>query len=283
MTTFQKIIKYGAIGFGIYLCFMIVSMILFGITSMFGITTGLGFFQNKESSAMVTKWEQEYKNITDIDIDLSLGRLTIKKGSTLKVEASNVSEQFRCEARGNQLKMEDKKVNTIFHHSEIVPEIIVYLPEDVVWQEVNIKTGMNETNIEYLKADKVNLEMGVGKYQIDNLIAKYAKIETGAGEANILKSELEELKLDGGIGKLVLTSKITGKADIDCGVGKMELNLLGSPNDYKVKGSTGLGNFEIDGKKIRDDEIIGNGDVTVKVEAGVGETSIHFMKREENI
>ena len=120
--------------------------------------------------------------------------------------------------------------------------------------------------------------MGVGKYQIDHLIAKYAKIEAGAGEANILNSELGELKLDGGIGKLVLTSKITERADIDCGVGKMELNLLGSPNDYRVTGSTGLGNFEIDGKKIRENETIGNGDVTVKVDAGVGETSIYFQK-----
>lgn len=283
MTTFQKIIKYGAIGFAIYLCLMIISMILFGITAIFGITTGLEFFENRDSSAMVKKWEQEYTNITDLDIDLSIGKLTIKKGSTLKVEASNVSEQFRCEARGNQLKIEDQKVYTMFNNNrEVVPEIIIYLPETIEWKEVMIKTGMNETNIEYLKADKVNLKMGVGKYQIDNLIAKYAKIEAGAGEANILNSEMEELKLDGGIGKLVLSSKITKTADIDCGVGKMVLNLLGEPNDYKIKGSKGLGNFEIDGKKIRDHETIGNGDVTVKVDAGVGETSINFEK-EENI
>ncbi len=282
MTTFQKIIKYGAIGFAIYLCIMIISMILFGITTIFGISTGLEFFKNRDDSTMVTKWEQEYTNITDLDIDLNIGKLTIKKGDTLKVEVSHVSEQFRCEARENQLKMEDQKVYTMFNNKEVVPEIIIYLPEVVEWKEVTIKTGMNETKIEYLKADKVNLEMGVGKYQIDNLIAKQAKIEAGAGEANILNSKIEELKLDGGIGKLVLTSKITGRADIECGIGKMELNLLGLPNDYKVKGSTGLGNFEIDGKKIRDHETIGNGDVMIKVEAGVGETSIHF-KKEENI
>lgn len=282
MTTFQKIIKYGAIGFAIYLCIMIISMILFGITTIFGISTGLEFFKNKDTSAVVTKWEQEYKNITDLDIDLNIGKLTIKKGDTLKVEASHISEQFRCEARESQLKIQDEKVHTMFNNTEVVPEITIYLPEAVEWKEVTIKTGMNETKIEYLKADKVNLEMGVGKYQIDHLIAKQAKIEAGAGEANILNSKIEELKLDGGIGKLVLTSKITGKADIDCGVGKMELNLLGSPNDYKVKGSTGLGDFEIDGKKIRDHETIGNGEVTVKVEAGVGETSIDF-KKEENI
>lgn len=278
MTTFQKIIKYGAIGFAIYLCIMIISMILFGITAIFGITTGIGFLENKQSSERVSKWEQEYTDITNLDIDLTRGKLTIKKGNTLKVEASNVSEQFKCDARGNQLKIEDQEVYTIFNNSDIVPEITIYLPETVAWQDIIIKTKINETNIEYLKAEKVKLEMGVGKYQIDHLIAKYAKIEAGAGEANILNSELGELKLDGGIGKLVLTSKITERADIDCGVGKMELNLLGSPNDYRVKGSTGLGNFEIDGKKIRENETIGNGDVTVKVDAGVGETSIYFQK-----
>ena len=39
MTTLQKIIKYGAIAFAIYLSVMIIGLIVFGITAIFGITT----------------------------------------------------------------------------------------------------------------------------------------------------------------------------------------------------------------------------------------------------
>ena len=37
MTSLQKIIKYGAIAFGFYLVFVILSAIIFSITAVFGI------------------------------------------------------------------------------------------------------------------------------------------------------------------------------------------------------------------------------------------------------
>lgn len=279
MTSFQKIIKYGAIAFAIYLSLLIVGMIIFGITIIFGISSGFEMFENRDHFAMVTKWEQEYSNITSMKIEVSVCKLVIKKGDTLKVEVSNVSDQFKCEARENELIIEDKKLNkNIFGIGNITPEVILYVPENIVFEEVTIETGVNDTHIESLKADKVELEMGIGKYQIDELSVKHAQIEAGAGETNINKAEIEELKLDGGVGKLVLTSKITKTADVDCGVGKVELNLMGIPNDYQIKANTGLGNFKVDGKTIRDNETIGNGAITIKVEAGVGETTVNFIE-----
>lgn len=280
MTSFQKIIKYGAIAFAIYLCFMILGIIVSTITAIFGISVGIEMFQNSDNDAMVTKWEQEYSNITNMDIDLSVCKLVIKKGDTLKVNASEVSEKFKCSAEGNKLKIEDKNFHRNFFSQteDIKSEVTIYVPENMNFDEVTIKTGVNETNIEYLKADKVNLEMGVGRYQIDSLSAKYAKIEAGAGEANINKSDIKELKLDGGIGKLSFTGKITQTADIESGVGRLDINLIGSLADYKIKPETGLGNFKVDGQNVGNQQTIGNGDVTVKVDAGVGETVVNFKE-----
>lgn len=279
MTSFQKIIKYGAIAFAIYLCFMIISMIVFGISAVFGITAGIEMFRNSSNDAMIPKWEQEYSNITSMDIDLSVCKLTIQKGDTLKVCASEVSDKFKCRVEGNRLKIEDQNIyRPIFNNLEDVKsEVIIYIPENMSFEEVKIETGVNETNIEWLKADNVNLEMGVGKYQINALSAKYAKIEAGAGEATIEHSNMEELKLDGGIGKLVFTGKITKTADIDCGVGKLEVNLIGLPTDYKIKAETGLGSFKVDGEKVSNNQTLGNGNVTVKVDAGVGDTTINYL------
>lgn len=280
MTSFQKIIKYGAIAFAIYLSFLIIGMIIFGITAIFGISTGLEMFESsKDNAAVVTKWEQEYTNINNLDIELDVCKLVIKKGTTLKVEASQVSDQFNCKAEGNKLKIEDKKLHgNIFNTMEIKPEITIYLPENIGLEEVTIKTGVNETIIEYLKAKQIKLDMGMGRYDIDTMLAKYAKIEAGAGEATIKHADFEELKLDGGVGKLVLTSKVAKKADINSGVGKMELNLIGLPTDYKIKTETGLGNFIVDGQKVADNQTLGNGDAIIKINAGVGETTVNFSK-----
>lgn len=278
MTSFQKVIKYGAIAFAIYLCFVIISIIVGTITTIFGISLGMEIFQNSNNEAMITKWEQEYSNMTSMDIDLSVCKLTIKKGDTLKVEASEVSDKFKCNTEGNKLKIEDKNLHRNFFNQteDMKSEVIIYVPENMNFDEVTIETGVNETNIEYLKADKVNLEMGVGRYQINSLSAKYVKIEAGAGEANINDSNIEELKLDGGIGRLSFTGKITKTADIECGVGRLEINLIGSSDDYKIKAETGLGNFKVDGQNVSDHQTIGNGDVNVKVDAGVGETVVNF-------
>ena len=266
--------------FAIYLCCMIIGMIIFGISIAFGITTGIEIFENGNSNeAILTKWEQEYSDITKLNINLSVCKLNIRKGSTLKVDVTNVSDQFRCEAKGNELEIQDKKLNrNFFGMREITAEVTIYVPENITFKEIDIETGVNETDIEYLKADKVELEMGVGKYKIDQLIANYAKIKAGAGEAKIEDGNIEELKLEGGIGKLAVTSKVKEKADIQCGIGKVELNLLGSPTDYKIKAETGLGNLSVKGQKISGDQTIGNGNVAIKVEAGIGETVVDFIE-----
>ncbi len=281
MTSFQKIIKYGAIAFAIYLCFTIISILVFGITMIFGISTGLEMFEHQQDNeSMITKWEQEYTDINDLDVDLHISKLEIKKGETLKVQVSNVSDEFKCTVQGNKLKIQDKKVlKNMFDWMDYKPEVVIYIPEDKQFDEVTLKNGINETYIESIKTNRMTLEMGVGKCQVDFLSAKYAKIEAGAGEATINKANFEELKLDGGVGKFALTSKISQKADISSGVGKMELNLIGLLSDYKIKAETGLGNFVVNNQKVSDNQILGSGDVIIKVDAGVGETIVSFQEK----
>ncbi len=281
MTPLQKIIKYGAVGFAIYLCLMIISMTIFVITAIFGITTGMEIFnQNSQNTAMLTKWEQEYENITSLDIDLEICKLTIKKGEKLKVEASNVTQDFECKVEQNELKIKETPKSRWFFNqlNEAVAEVIIYVPETLELREAKIETGINETNMEYLKAEKVDIQMGLGKSQIQELIAGNAKIEAGAGESKIENSQIESLKLQTGLGSLKLTSKILKNADIDCGMGKVEIDLIGKPEDYQVKAETGLGSFKVNGKQVSDNQVIGEGNSIIKVEAGVGETVVNLQE-----
>lgn len=219
MTAFQKIIKYGALAFAAYLCLMIITGIIFTITAMFGITMGLEALDDDTNSSTITAWEQEYSNITQMDIDLSICRLEIKQGDTFKVAVSDVSDKFKCESNGNKLKIEDKKLNRNFlNMNNVTPNVTIYIPENMQFEKVDIETGVNDTNIEYLKADKLNVDMGVGK--------------------------------------VTLTSEIMKSADIECGIGKLELNLIGQQTDYKISAEAGLGNFEVAGQKVSNHQTI---------------------------
>lgn len=282
MTTFQKIIKYGAIAFAIYLSVVIISVILMVITAIFGITAGIENYKNEKTNnqIMLNEWAKEYTDVSNLDVDLAFCKLEIREGVTFKVETKNVSDKFECELKSNKLIIKDSKINNDWYELEdITPEVIIYIPKDYKLYDVTIKTGINETKIENLECEKLDLEMGIGKYEVDNLVSNNAEIEAGAGETIIKNSEFERLKLDGGIGKLAITSKVTNNAEIDSGIGRLEIGLIGNKEDYKIKAESGLGNLLVDGNSIKNNQTIYNGNVNIKVEAGVGETEINVINQ----
>lgn len=282
MTPFQKIIKYGAIAFAIYLSLMIIGGIVIAITTVFGITMGIENLQGSRNSqeAITTKWSQEYSNITNLEINLDYCELEIIEGTTLKVEATDKSDnQIVAKLQDNKLVIEDKNTNRNWYQGQnFVPKVTIYVPENYELEKVSIKTGASETKIEDLKCEKLEIKMGAGKYTIHSITVKEAKLEAGAGETTIKNATFDTLKLEGGIGKIVATSKILNHAEINCGVGKVDLNLIGTMQDYKIKVSTGFGNFMVNNRKIHDNEIMGEGDVTIKVDAGVGETLVNLVE-----
>jgi len=280
MTSLQKVIKYGAIAFGFYLVFVILSAIIFCISAVFGVSIGLNRYNSTETNQEMTFFEESYKNVNNLDIKLDVSKLTIKNGNEFKVEVTNPTNKFYCDMDGDTLKIRDERKNVRWFNfsNDVIPEIIVYIPKNIKLEDIDISTGVSETYIEELIANEVDVEIGVGKFVIDNIVTERAKISGGAGEANINKSNIDVLKLDAGIGKFVINSKVSEEAKIEAGVGQLIVNLEGNRNDYKVKTSTGLGSLLVDGKKASDEQIIGDGNAYIKVEAGVGEVRINFFE-----
>lgn len=282
MTPFQKIIKYGAIAFAAYLCIMIIGGIAMAMTVIFGITMGIESIQNKNASqdVVTTKWSQEYSEVANLEIDLDYCELNIKEGEILKVETINsANNKFVSELKEDKLVIRDKNTSPEWYHwQNFVPKVTIYIPKDYEFKKIDLRTGASEAKIDNLKCQRLDIEMGAGTYTINSITAKNAKIETGAGETTIKNSEFETLKLDGGLGKIAVTSKILKDTDIDCGVGKVELNLIGTMQDYRIKPSTGLGSFMVNNNPVHNEETIGEGNVFINVQAGVGETLVNFVE-----
>ena len=99
------------------------------------------------------------------------------------------------------------------------------------------------------------------------------------GNIIINNGSIYNLDMDLGIGKTTITSILTGENEIDTGVGKLELNLIGSQNDYTLDISKGIGSISLDGKDLKDEEKVGTGSSLVKIDGGVG--SIEIKMKEE--
>ena len=101
MTQTQKIIKYIAIAFAIFLIVTIISAILSGI---YGLSNALGLRNdNKLVINGTTILGIEDDNIIALDIDVAYTNLIIKKGDTLKAETNN--SNITCKQNNQNLQI----------------------------------------------------------------------------------------------------------------------------------------------------------------------------------
>lgn len=294
MTTFQKIIKYGAIAFGIYLCVIIISAIIFTLTTIFGITLGISQLEenwnsrddstNSSSNEIIESQSYDYTDIKKLDVELSLCKFNVVVDNTLtnnlKVEIRNDSNKIYSKQSGSELRIEDETLTSMdfFKSNDIVPEVIISIPENYEFEVADIKVNINESNIEKIYGNKVKIETGGGRVVIKDIVANELDIEGGAGEIIVENLKAEILDFEAGIGNAEVTAEITNRADIDSGVGRLELNLLGNKDNYMIIPSVGIGAVTVDNEKVVSKNVIGSGNQKISIDAGVGEVVVNFAQ-----
>jgi len=272
MTSIQKVIKYLAIAFAIFLIVSIISTIIAAIFALSGI---LGLKQDIEESinSEMVLTELENTNISTLDIEVGFTNLTIKTGDSLKIETDNNNINYKQESQ--KLEIEEKNKKWISNYVE--KQMILYLPENIKLEKVKIATGAGKIDIEVLNTDNLYFELGAGETKIQKLnVLKECKIDGGAGKLSVLNGTINDLDLDMGVGEVNLTSSLTGKNEINAGVGNLNIDLQGEKESYKIKADKGLGSVKIDGKEISDGETFGDGANHIEVDGGVGNIKIDF-------
>ena len=279
MRPFQKVIKYGAIALAIYLAIMIISVIIFVITTLFGIGVGIETISNNINDNDLVSYTQEYSGIDSLNIDLGNHALEIKNGDTFKVELINVSKNLLVKQvnSGKELKIEDKTFR-LFGDIDKESKVIIYIPNDLEFKDIKLDLGVSDTNIEEIKTSKLELDIGTGNCKINNIQVANAEIDSGAGNTTIENSSFGELEFNGGIGETNLNCEILNRGEIEAGVGNLRIDLIGSKDKYKLRAETGIGNLIIDGSEVKNGQIIGNGNINVNIEAGIGKTNINFVE-----
>lgn len=218
MSTVQKIIKYLALAFAIFIIVSIISGIIIGIT---GITGIINFSKSRdirlESLEEITT-NIKGTEIASLKIEVAYTNLEIKKGETFKAETNN--KYIKCTQSKDEIIIKEKGSNWFSNMDST--DLILYIPENMLFDEVKIETGAGEINIDNLETNELDLEIGAGTVTVQKLkVLDKAKIDGGAGKVEILSGEINNLNLDMGAGKFALTSKLTGSNDIDEGVRKI--------------------------------------------------------------
>ena len=271
MSSAQKIIKYLAIAFALFLTFSIISGIGYAFISI-----GNLFDSNKKS--VTEKLEmieiKEEDTISSLEIDVGGTNIIVKSGEVFQVQTD--SKYIQVKQDHHKLSIQEKE-NSWFSNGETA-DLIVSVPTEFIFREVSIEVGAGRLEIEELATNNLDLELGAGKVTIDKLnVFDQADIDSGAGEVEIRDGELSNLDLNMGVGKFTLNTKLSGNSTIDHGVGAFHLNLIGSKNDYQIHFNKGLGSVSLDGDEVVDNQTIGTGSNRLEIDGGVGKIDIHFI------
>lgn len=270
MTSIQKVIKYLAIAFAIFLTVTIISAILEAIYSLSGI---LGIKSNETTITEDMNETVFNNNIKNLEIDISCTNLTIKQGEQFKVETNNSNIGFN--ENTNKLEIKEKRHRAFNNYNN--RDIIIYIPSYIELDKTILNSGAGEIFIETLTTKDLSFKLGAGKVKIENLnVSEKCNIEGGAGRLDILNGNLYKLDLDMGVGEINISSSIMKDSKIEAGIGNLNIDLLGNKDIYKIKAEKGLGSIKIDGNEIFDNQIYGNGENYIDVDGGIGNIKISF-------
>lgn len=268
MTSFQKIVKYAALGLAIFLTVSIIG----GILSILGI---FGGFFNGDAVEKDLRTYTVSSDISAIKIEINAADFWIKQGNGFSVE-SNLKYLTVKDTDGVLTIKETRKFGT-YNGAKLT----LYIPADAEFETANIKTGAGRLTVESLSADVINFNLGAGEVNIDTLIAKSgADINGGAGKITISDGLLHNLDLKMGVGQFNLTSMLTGRSDFNLGVGESNITVIGNKDDYKLNIKKGLGNVTVDGVGFSSVKDFGNGDNSIDIRGGVGAIHVQFKESE---
>lgn len=266
MNQTQKIIKYLAFAFAVFLIVSIVSGIMYSfffLGNLFGKEEGKDFLE----PVMIDE------NTLVLEIDVFTSNIIIKEGETLSFQTNN--KYIDSAQENNRFSIKEKRHNWFSQKQEL----ILFVPKDFHFNEVEIETGAGKVTIEQLSTNQLSLNLGAGNISIENLmVLEKAKIESGAGKLEIHDGTIQNLDFDMGVGSVSLTSKLTGNTKINTGVGTLQLSLIGTLEDYSITLDKGLGNATIQNEPMNGDMTYGTGMNRLEIDDGVGNIKIHLIE-----
>lgn len=247
------------------------------ITAVF-LSLSLLMLASCNNESVVLKESKTYEitsDIKSIDVQIDAAEFIIEQADKFSVE-SNLKNLTVTEKDGVLSVVEENVFSSNYKDAKLKLSI----PKNAALEDVDIETGAANLTAPSLTADSLELKLGAGKVQFGNLTANSnADIKGGAGDITIINGNLKNLTLELGVGSFDLTAALLGNSELNFGVGESNLTILGSKSDYKLDIEKGIGSISIDEEAVSESGNDGNGQNSIKITGGVGETNVFFKEK----
>lgn len=296
MNGLQKVIKYCAMAFAIFL-----SVVIFGtiVSVVMGVATGIAGVnaittEDKERINLSEQYsveEAKSLGITSILVDCN-AEITVERGEVLAIEAFDVTDEYEIRCSGDKFSIvqDTPSFNFKWFWFDDVTEqekVVVTIPADFHPEQIKINSGSGAVSVaemdadnltvdsgsgrvtmERVEADRLLVDSGSGKVTVTNAKVGNTELYTGSGGISVENAELGELRLDSGSGAVRMERVTATNANVDTGSGKVSYTgVLTGTCEFET-GSGALA-ISLDGQEE---------DYRVKAECGSGTFRINGKK-----
>lgn len=299
MNGIQKVIKYCAMAFAIFLSVTIFGSIVMAVagvsTGIFGVNAVAG--GNKERIRLSEEYSVEEAKTLGIDtifVDCD-AEIVLEQGNVLAINAENVTEDYeiRCDD-GTFRIVQDRPKFTIhwlwFEDATAREKVVVTIPEELELEQIKVFSGSGAVSVSDAAAEKVILDSGSGRVAVNTVTADAFFVDSGSGKVTISNTTASESKLTTGSGSVLVEDSELGELEMDTGSGAVNMNRVVA-KDAMV--DTGSGSVTLTGTLTGTCEFeTGSGalairldgqeeEYRVKAECGSGTFRINGRKKED--
>lgn len=159
-------------------------------------------------------------------------------------------------------------------------EVILYLPQGYEFDEVEIDMGAGELEFDELRAKEAALEVGAGRILLNSVEAQELKGEVGAGQIELKDMTVGKLDVEVGMGEFKARGAVNSDAEVECSMGNVELELDGRQEDFNYQLEGAMGSIQL-GKEsmggFAQEKSIDNGArKSMQIECSMGNITLRF-------
>lgn len=260
-------------------CFLVAGVALTAVSAPFiddldELSIGIGDGEKTDFDVALNITQEQADAVTRLEISADIANVDIVKGDTFKITCENIVEdKLEVDFSNNELELEYDTVRFIsFGISEKNRGSIIITVPEKQYDEISIDGGLGDIYVKGIDCAVLDVDLGVGESEFSEMTISGCSFEMGVGSCEIRDSVLSKCDINGGVGKFTINnSSLTGSCSIDGGVGDIKVNLIG--DDYRVKGSSGIGDVVLNGEKVTSNA--GDGNIIIDADCGVGDITIN--------
>lgn len=286
----KKIIKYIALS---------ISLAVGIVTAFIGVSMGAADDYIRQLNLTNIDAIVPAHDVVSLNIDVDYADLEISASNDAKdfeISAENISRSYLKYSISNNILNLKYSFNKWYEVSSVPillkkpGKIIITVPADTFLQDIQIKSGVSQTSINYLTADNIYIDCGMGNNLLNSINAEYIEINSGSGETSaenisseklcfsggkgntrIINFQTEKAEIRTGSGDVSILGGIKGDSVISCGMGDINAEFFGNIEDYLIKIPNG--SAVVNGKEISETK---DGKYKMDITTGMGDINISF-------